>query len=136
MRSSAFQLIILCGLSRTQVDGKAKFDVKPQQNENGKTEYAFQGKVTRDEIKNAIKMAKTAGKVYSMYRNTKDPKVKKGGSSTEAVESRKQSSSSSKSSEFNESDFSEIDDDDLAHSGSDSSFHKKVSIKYTRTSTL
>jgi hypothetical protein len=135
MRWCALQLIILTALYQSNVEGKAKFDVKPQQNDSGKTEYAFQGKVSRDEIKNAIKMAKTAGKIYSMYRNTKDPKSTKVGESSESAETKRQSSSS-KSSRVNDSDFTEFSDDDFDSAGSGSSFHKNVSIKYTRTTTV
>ena len=135
MRFSAFSSISLLVLTTLElVQCRPQFDVKPQKTDDGRTEYAFQGKISRDELKSAMRMAKTAGKMYSMYRNTKDTK----GPVDEqrmSNESRKQKSSVMKSSRMSDSNFVDHDEDfDGFEPGS--SFHKNVSIKYTRTTTV
>ncbi len=123
---------ILLNCNTTTAASKNKFDIKPTQTADGKTAYDIQGSLTREQVKGMIKMAKTAGKFYSMYRNTKDsPKSTE--EDAEVSESKKQSSIVHKSSTTKMTRVSEVEHDDDFGSFGPGSFEKNVKIKYTRT---
>lgn len=127
-----FALAFVLNFTNAKAASKNKFDIKPTQTADGKTAYDIQGSLTREQVKGMIKMAKTAGKFYSVYRNTKDtPKA----SEEEAVvhEPKKQTSVVHKSATTRTSRVSEFDHDDDFGSMGPASFEKNVRIKYTRT---
>jgi hypothetical protein len=125
-------IALLISLATETTASKNKFDIKPTQTADGKTAYDFQGTLTREQMKGMVKMAKTAGKFYSVYKNTKDA-PKSSEEEADQSEGKKQSSVVQKTSTVKRTRVTDFDHDDDFDSFGPGSFEKNVRVKYTRT---